>query len=163
MVTFIEECTTELRAAGYTGIISTAETVGTFQDNPELCGAVSEVIHCNIHGYYDPNTSSALAGSFVVSQQQLAESICNMGVIVSETGWPSAGGINGLAVASFADQQIAVAAIYASTGGAVTWFSPYDDLWKAPGPEQNFGTLSFPFPPFPRFKDSDGVGLIGLF
>ena len=143
MVTFIQECTTELRAAGYTGIISTAETVGTFQDNPVLCSAVSEVIHCNIHGYYSASTSSAEAGSFVIQQQQLAESICGLQVIVSETGWPSAGGSDGAAVASAADQEIAIAAIYASTGGDVTWFSPYNDLWKAPGPEQNFGTLPF--------------------
>jgi len=145
MVTFIEDCTSQLRAAGYTGIVSTAETVGTFQTYPELCSAVSEVIHCNIHPYYGP-VSSADAGSFVVQQQQLAESICNLYVVVSETGWPSAGGSNGVAVASYEDQVTAFEGIFAATGGQVTFFSPYNDLWKAPGAEQNFG-IATPNPP----------------
>jgi len=160
MVSFIEECTTELRAAGYTGIISTAETVGTLQTYPELCSAVSEVIHCNIHPYYG-NTASANAGSFVVQQQQLAESICGLQVIVSETGWPSAGAADGASVASMLDQGIAVASIFAATGGQVVWFSPYNDLWKAPGAEQNFGTVPRSLPALRM--DSDDVGLITLF
>jgi exo-beta-1,3-glucanase (GH17 family) len=139
LVSFIESSTTQLRDAGYSGIISTVETVGTYQANPQLCGAVESYIHANIHPYYDPNTVSSNAGPFVVSQQGIVESLCGLPVIVSETGWPWAGGTDGDAIASVEDQATAIASILSSTGGNVTFFSYSNDAWKAPGVEQNFG------------------------
>jgi len=146
MVAFIQSCTSALRAAGYTGIISTVETVGTYQANPVLCTAVESVIHSNIHAYFDPNTSSSQAGSFVASQVGILSALCNKQIIVSETGWPHAGGSNGAAIASPQDQATAVAAIKAAQINAdVTFFSFTDDPWKPAGVEQNFGNLSFHF------------------
>jgi len=139
MVTFIHAGTSRLRAAGFTGIISTVETVGTYQANPQLCGAVESHIHANIHPYFDPNTSSSEAGTFVVNQQGMVESLCGLPVIVSETGWPSAGGSNTNAVASVNDQATAIASIMTATGGDVTFFSFSNDFWKSAGVEQHFG------------------------
>jgi len=63
-------------------------------------------------------------------------------VIVSEAGWPSDGGCNGNAVASYQDQEVAITAIYEATNGQVTFFSFGDDAWKNPdGPERHFGIL----------------------
>lgn len=140
LLSFIQTATSELRAAGYTGIISTAETVGTYQDNPSLCDAADEYLHANIHGYYDPSCTSSEAGSFVVSQQSLVETLCGKSVIVSETGWPSGGGSDVDAVASSSDQATAIASINSATKGQVTYFSYANDEWKLPvGPEQYFG------------------------
>jgi exo-beta-1,3-glucanase (GH17 family) len=140
LASFIQDATSQLRGAGYTGIISTAETVAVYQDNPSLCDAVESYVHTNIHPYYDPGTTSSEAGSFVVSQKEIVEGVCSgKTVIVSETGWPSGGGSDGDAVASPSDQATAIAAINDATNGDVTFFSYGNDAWKSPGPEQYFG------------------------
>jgi len=137
LVSFIQDATTQLRAAGYSGIISTAETVGTYQSYPSICECLSGTVHANIHAYFDPNCPSSGAGSFVVSQQGLVESACGGStVIVSETGWPSAGGDDRTTPS---DQATAISSISAATNGDVTFFSYSDDAWKAPGIEQHFG------------------------
>jgi exo-beta-1,3-glucanase (GH17 family) len=143
LVGFIGSATTQLRAAGFTGIVSTAETVSAYQNNPEICGAVDGYVHANIHGYFDPSCTSSEAGSFVVSQQNLVESICNLPCIISETGWPSGGGNDGAAVASPQDQITAITSIYQATNGAATFFSYRDDPWKTPGVEQHWGMSLF--------------------
>jgi len=157
MVAFIGSATTQLRNAGYTGIVSTVETVGTYQANPILCDAVETIIHANIHAYFDAQCTSAEAGSFVVSQQQLVAGLCGKQVIISESGWPSGGGNNGAAIASPQDQQTAINSIRQATGGACTFFSYKNDPWKPPGVEQYFGTQ----PPF--FYVADFVGCCQLF
>jgi exo-beta-1,3-glucanase (GH17 family) len=139
MVSFIGTCTTLLREAGYTGVISTVDIPGVYQDYPELCSAVDTYVHANIYGYFDPSCSSSDAGSFVVSQQNLVESICGLPCIVSETGWPSGGGNNGDAIASPEDQATAIASIQEATGGDVTFFSFADYEWQTPGVNQYFG------------------------
>ena len=146
MVSFIGTCKGKLRAAGFGGVISTVETVGTYQQFPALCQSLESVVHANIHPYFNPGTSSANAGSFVVSQRGILANLCGKSVIVSECGWPSNGGSDGAAIASFVDQQTAIASIKAATGGTgITWFSFSDDHWKPAGVEQCFGILS------PRF------------
>lgn len=142
LVGFINSARSQLRAAGYNGIVSTAETVGAYENNPEICGAVDSYVHANIHPYFNPNCDSSGAGAFVVSQQNLVESICNIPCIISETGWPTGGGNDGAAVASPQDQVTAVGGIYQATGGAATFFSYRDDPWKAAGVEQHWGIYS---------------------
>lgn len=139
MVAFIADCTSKLRAAGYTGIISTVEPVGTYQANPSLCTAVETVIHANIHPYYNPGTSCDDAGEFVVSQQSLLSGLCGKEVIISETGWPWSGGEDGDAIASSDCQTRAIASIKSSTNGQCTFFSYSNDAWKPAGVEQHFG------------------------
>ena len=137
LVSFIQSSTTQLRAAGYSGIISTAETVGTYQSYPSICACLNGPVHANIHAYFDPSCPSSGAGSFVASQQGLVKSACGgKTVIVSETGWPSA---DGDSRATPSDQATAIASIDSVMNGDVTFFSYSDDPWKAPGIEQHFG------------------------
>jgi exo-beta-1,3-glucanase (GH17 family) len=143
MVAFIGAAKGQLRAAGFTGIISTVETVGTYQTYPELCACIETTIHANIHAYFNPGTASAEAGSFVVGQRTDLANLCGKSVIISETGWPSGGPSNGAAIASPSDQAAAIASIKSATGdGGVTWFSWTNDDWKPAGVEQNFGMHS---------------------
>jgi len=139
MVAFIGDCTTKLRAAGYTGIISTVETVGTYQADPSLCGAVESVIHANIHPYFNSGTTCEQAGEFVVSQQNLLAGLCSKTVIISETGWPWDGGSDGDAVASTEAQSTAITSIKEATNGQCTFFSYSNDAWKPAGVQQYFG------------------------
>jgi exo-beta-1,3-glucanase (GH17 family) len=143
MVTFIGAAQGQLRAAGFTGIISTVETVGTYQTYPELCACIESTIHANIHAYFNPSTPSNQAGPFVVSQRTLLANVCGKSVIISETGWPSGGPPNGAAIASPSDQSTAISTIESATGNSeVTYFSWCNDAWKPAGVEQNFGILS---------------------
>lgn len=137
LVSFIQGATQQLRGAGYSGIISTAETVGTYQSYPSICECLDSTVHANIHAYFDPNCPSSGAGQFVVDQKGLVESACGgKTVIVSETGWPSA---DGDSRATPSDQATAISSIDQATNGDVTFFSYLDDAWKAPGIEQHFG------------------------
>jgi len=47
-----------------------------------------------------------------------------------ESGWPSQGGANGLAVPSAANQKIAIRNIVKAMGSDVILFSAYDETWK---------------------------------
>lgn len=50
-----------------------------------------------------------------------------------ESGWPSAGSPNGLAVPSVANQATAKAGILSSMHNKCVLFTAFDDSWKAPG------------------------------
>jgi exo-beta-1,3-glucanase (GH17 family) len=140
LVSFIQTATTKLRAAGYNGVISTAEIVSTFQSNPSLCSCLDSTVSAQIHPFFDPNTQPSDAGTFVLSQIQLVKSACGgKTVIVSETGWPS----SGASKASTSDQATAIASLKSIVGSAdITFFSFTDDYWKAGAAvEQAFGMV----------------------
>jgi len=117
-------------------------------------------VHVNIQPYYNGGLSSD-AGTFLLNQYEIVVNACvGKNVIVSEAGWPSAGGSHGDAVASSQDQEIAITAIYEATNGQVTFFSFGDDAWKnPPGPEQHFGI----FLPSCWLCSKSRVGCAGLF
>jgi hypothetical protein len=53
--------------------------------------------------------------------------------LISESGWPSSGGSNGLAIPSKSNQAVAKASILSSLGNKCVLFSAFDDSWKSPG------------------------------
>jgi exo-beta-1,3-glucanase (GH17 family) len=99
-------------------------------------------VHANIHAYFDASSVATDAGTFVLNQITLVQNACGgKQVIVSESGWPSGGANNGDAIASAIAQASAIASLRAITGQAlITFFSFTNDLWKAAGIEQSFGT-----------------------
>ncbi|KAL3231146.1 putative family 17 glucosidase SCW11 [Nakaseomyces bracarensis] len=135
-----------LKAAGYTGQITTSEPPVVFENHPELC-TKSEIdfVGINAHSYFDPYSSADTAGQFVKGQVQIVQNACNTAnVIVTETGFPSAGIQNGGNIPSPANQYIAIKSILDVMKQSVTILSAYDDKWKAVGPygiEQSFGIL----------------------
>lgn len=140
----IASVTAKLQAAGYTGKITTSEPPYIFVNNPSLCtsGAI-DFAGVNPHSYFDTYSSAATSGTFVKGQVALVQEACgDIDVVVTETGYPSAGIQNGGNIPSKANQLIAVQAILDEMDCDVTILSTYNDYWKAPGDygiEQSFG------------------------
>lgn len=136
-----------LQSAGYSGQIATSEPPVTFEENPKLCQAEIDIIGINPHAYFDTSASASTAGTFVQGQVEIVKNVCkdyNTNIVVTETGYPSAGKTNGDNVPSSANQEIAIKQILDVMDNQVTILSTYNDYWKSPGPygiEQSFGVI----------------------
>ena len=137
----------KLKSAGYTGKITTSEPPVSFINNPELCTKSGiDFVGINPHSYFNTNLYASDAGDYVTSQQAATAEACgNMDVLITETGYPSKGNVNGNNVPSPENQEIAIRSIIEKTGGQVTILTTYNDFWKHPGPygiEQYFGVIT---------------------
>ncbi|KAK9314098.1 glycoside hydrolase superfamily [Lipomyces starkeyi] len=148
LLTKISSVRTQLRDAGYTGPITTAETPNVFISNPELCTSdLLDIVAINAQPYFDEHATAETAGEFDLGQIQVTKAACNnRDVFITETGYPSSGLTNYNNVPSVENQKIAIKNILEATNGNVTMFTMYNDLWKALGPyevEQSFGIFYF--------------------
>ncbi|KAG0656488.1 hypothetical protein C6P45_002658 [Maudiozyma exigua] len=142
----ISSVKSQLQAAGYSGQITTSEPPVSYENHPELCTqSAIDFVGINPHSYFDTYSTAATSGSFVQGQIQLIQKSCNTdNVVVTETGYPSAGIQNGGNIPSKANQLIAVQSILDVVGTDVTILTYTDDYWKNPGPygiEQSFGII----------------------
>ena len=142
----ISSVKSQLQAAGYSGQITTSEPPVTYENHPELCTqSAIDFVGINPHSYFDTYATAATSGSFVQGQIQLIQNSCNTdNVVVTETGYPSAGIQNGGNIPSKANQLIAVQSILDVVGTDVTILTYTNDYWKNPGPygiEQSFGII----------------------
>jgi exo-beta-1,3-glucanase (GH17 family) len=53
--------------------------------------------------------------------------------MITESGWPSAGENNGVAVPSQDNQDAAISSLKSSIGNDVLLFQSFNNLWKSPG------------------------------
>ncbi|KAI0382600.1 glycoside hydrolase superfamily [Hypomontagnella monticulosa] len=126
-----------LRAAGYKGPVVIVDTFVAMLAHPELCDQ-SDYCACNIHPFFDPNTSAQKAGSFVtstVSNIRSKLSDPNKRIVVTETGWPWQGETNGAAVPGMDQQTAAISSIksaYTKNARDVILFTAFNDMWKKP-------------------------------
>ena len=142
----IKEVKKKLRAAGWNGSVTTAETPSTYSGYPELCTDSDgiDVIGVNAHPYFNAAGSASDSGDFINAQIETVKGICgsNVNVRITETGYPSSGDTNGNQVPTKENQAIAIEQIINATNNKAVMFTMYDDYWKAPGPynvEQHFG------------------------
>lgn len=141
----IKSAKKQLQAAGYTGQITTAEPPVSFNQHTDLCDDDSPIdfVSINPHSYFNVDVDASQAGSFVKSEKDLVVKSCpNKKVVITETGYPSAGDTNGKNVPSLENQQIALKSLLEECGSDITILSTYNDYWKNPGPyniEQHFG------------------------
>lgn len=127
---------TKLRAAGYDGPVVHVDTFNQILDNPALCEA-SDFVAANCHAFFDPNTAASDAGAFVAKKaQELGRACGGKEVRITETGWPTGGSANGLAVPGAASQQRAMTSLKEKFSGNVVFFSAFNGLWK----QNNAGT-----------------------
>ncbi|KAL3424848.1 beta-glucosidase btgE [Phlyctema vagabunda] len=142
---FISSAASAFKSAGYTGLITTAETLDVWQANAGVLCDVVDVVACNIHPFFNAAVDAAGAGAFVASQLDLVDNLCagKTGINL-ETGWPSKGSCNGLACPGTSEQKTALASIKAAVGGKSCILSFANDLWKAAGPfgcETSWGAI----------------------
>ncbi|RMY51106.1 hypothetical protein D0863_14687 [Hortaea werneckii] len=131
----LEDVRSRFAAAGYTGPVTTTEPLGTIQENAQtICPAV-DVIAANIHPFFNTAIFASKAGEFVSSQLEDLSDACNgeKEAYNLETGWPSSGLANGLAIPGFSDQKTAIESIMGAAGSKSVLFSFENDDWKAPG------------------------------
>jgi exo-beta-1,3-glucanase (GH17 family) len=143
LASLIIDARASLRAAGYSGPVTTTDTVANVQANAGvLCSAI-DVVGANIHAYFNGAIAAAGAGIFVKAQLDSLDNVCpGKAAYNLETGWPNGGNANGDAIAGWAEQKIAIASISLVIGAKSTFFSFANDAWKAPGAlgvEQHWG------------------------
>ncbi|TGO37924.1 hypothetical protein BHYA_0086g00390 [Botrytis hyacinthi] len=124
-----------LSAANYPGKVVAVDTLAATKLYPSLCDNV-DYCAVNCHPFFDTNTAADAAGTFLstqISELRALLSNPNMDIVITETGWPSAGTSHHQAVASPAAQTTAMAAIkelFASNASNVFLFSTFNDYWK---------------------------------
>ncbi|CAF9920183.1 MAG: hypothetical protein HETSPECPRED_004187 [Heterodermia speciosa] len=135
-----------LKGAGYTGPVVTVDTMMAMKANPELCHA-SDFCAINCHAFFDGKTTAEKSGDFVLNwAKEVSEAAGGKTTVITETGWPSQGQTNGMAVPSLENQQAAIASIKRSFPRNAILYSSYNCMWKKNsastfGAEQYWGIL----------------------
>ena len=127
-----------LQSAGYTGYVGVVDTFIAILNNPEMCNAM-DIVTANCHAWF-AGVEASTAGSYVNQQVAALQAKCGKQVWITETGWPSEGGSNSLAVASEATQQQAISSLASVSNKFL--FSAFNDLWKTGDLEQHWGILN---------------------
>lgn len=142
----ITEMRSSFKAVGYTGPITTTDTVATILEYADTFCPVIDVVAANIHPFFNGGFAASGSGDFVATELESLANACNGKEAYNlETGWPSAGNANGEAVPGVAEQKAAIDSIVAKVGSKSAIFSYEDDSWKAPGDldvEQYWGCAS---------------------
>ncbi len=135
-----------LRSQGCQATVTTSDTLDVYL-RPDFASAICAVVDVaaiNAHAYFNAGTPPQSAGVFVQGQLSILEGICSKKAYVLETGYPSSGAQNGLAICSKQDQEVAIKSIIEVVGSQVVFFSFENDLWKEAGQcqcEQSWGCI----------------------
>jgi len=137
VATLLDSTTSQLRAAGYTGPITTSEPLSVVYEHADLLCPRIDVLASNIQPYFHPRVAAAQAGRFVAFQVAQLARACGDGVVKDvvnlETGWPSAGVANGEAEAGIVEQRRAIDEVRAVAGNRSVFASFEDEVWREGG------------------------------
>lgn len=132
VIAAIKQARQILRAAGYKGPVVTVDTFIAAEANPELCEA-SDYCAVNAHAFFDSTISAPQAGNWLLKTVASLKSKTSKNVVITESGWPTQGNPNGLAVPGLSQQKAALDSIkqaFASNPGDLILFSAFNDPWK---------------------------------
>ncbi|CAK9439699.1 uncharacterized protein LODBEIA_P37990 [Lodderomyces beijingensis] len=143
---YVDQTKSAMKGHGYSGPIVSVDTFIAVINNPSLC-QYSDYIAVNAHAFFDGHYTADQAGSWLLSQIQRVSTACGNSkrVLITESGWPSKGDSNGVAVPSKQNQDAAIQSIKSTCGDATILFTAFNDLWKHDGPynaEKYWGFLS---------------------
>jgi exo-beta-1,3-glucanase (GH17 family) len=134
VVQAVSQARSALRGAGFNGPVAAVDTFIATEAHPELCDA-SDLCAINAHPFFDSTMGAEDAGKWLHNTVEDVQAVLAKPkqILITETGWPTNGAVNGKAVPSLENQRIAIAAIkeaFADHAGDVILFSAFDDLWK---------------------------------
>lgn len=133
VLSYVAQGKAALTAAGYTGPVVSVDTFIAVINNPGLCDC-SDYMAVNAHAFFDGYVTAEDAGDWVMLQIERVASTCgSKSVFITETGWPTKGQSNGVAVPSPENQKSALASISGKCGNDVLFFNAFNDYWKADG------------------------------
>ncbi|PHH69944.1 hypothetical protein CDD82_7424 [Ophiocordyceps australis] len=123
-----------LRKAGYDGPVVTVDTFGQVLQHPELCES-SDYCAINAHPFYDKHITAEQSGRWLRDRVKEVRSVFKTPkrIVVAETGWPTSGEANGLAVPGLEAQRSAIESIksaFVNEPANIILFSAFNDLWK---------------------------------
>lgn len=134
VVSAVDQARSMLQAAGYNGKVVTVDTSAQIIDNPQLC-QVSDFAAANCHAFFNADLTADQAGSYVKDQAQRVSNACNgKQTMITESGWPTAGDTNGMAVPSEQNQRIAIESLRSAFSDNLILFSAFNDAWKQNNP-----------------------------
>jgi uncharacterized repeat protein (TIGR01451 family) len=113
--------------------VTTADVYGTFLAQPALIAA-SDVVFANFYPYWEGTSINNAMCSLEREYQQLVAASGSKQVVISETGWPSAGNAVGAAVPSPANQNLFALQFFTWAGAnniPAFYFEAFDEAWKA--------------------------------
>ncbi|KAI5194095.1 glycoside hydrolase [Aureobasidium subglaciale] len=120
-----------LTAAGYSGPVVAVDTLVAVVANPELCDA-SDYVAVNSHPFFDGGVAAENSGEWLVQQMQRVSEVCGgKETWITETGWPTQGNTNGVAVPSVQNQKAAISSMKAAVSSNIVWFTAFNDMWKS--------------------------------
>ena len=113
--------------------VTTADVYGTFLARPALIAA-SDIVFANFYPYWEGTSIDNAMCSLEQEYQQLVAASGSKQVVISETGWPSAGNPVGAAVPSPANENLFALQFFTWAGAnniPAFYFEAFDEAWKA--------------------------------
>lgn len=130
VVAAVKQARSTLRAAGFNGAVVTVETSAQVISNPALCEA-SDFAAANAHAFFNADLTADQAGTWVREQAERVSQACGgKDTTITESGWPSQGDTNGLAIPSPENQRMAIGSLKAAFASNLVLFSAFNDEWK---------------------------------
>lgn len=112
--------------------VTVAEPWHVWRDNPDLYDVV-DIVFINVHPYWERQPIGNALAYVLLRYNEIKKQCPKKRVILSETGWPSAGNANGAAIPSLENQRRFIKELMSKAseqGIDFFLFEAFDESWK---------------------------------